>query len=105
MGLAPPIRDLVIQHHGLLELLPGIDVLVLKERNLAQVTDAMGLALPIRDLVAQHDRLLELLPGIGIPMLIENNLAQVADAMAFPIPSAASSHNTITCSKRSLACA
>jgi len=51
MGLAPPIRDLVIQHHGLLELLPGIDVLVLKERNLAQVTDAMGLAPPIRDLV------------------------------------------------------
>jgi len=39
-GLPQLICDLVVQHHGLLEPLPGIGVPVLIESNLAQTSTA-----------------------------------------------------------------
>jgi len=80
------ICNLVIQHHGLLELLPDIGILILKEHNLAQVMDAMGLDPLIHDLIAQHDWLPELLPGISVLVLTKSNLAQVVDAISLPQP-------------------
>jgi len=46
VGLPLQIRNPVIQHHHLVEMLPCICVLTLTERNLAQVAEAMDLPLP-----------------------------------------------------------